>query len=167
MANITTFEYDNKIWKQTGDRYFCDGKPTKKALFLDALAKSLESEDGGDTPEAPQQEAPKSESTTEQAGAFTIVTDKRGRMSFKRDKTILMMVQPTKTHYTVYVSKTIALKPEDVCEKLKDYKVTAVVNPTFKLKEGKDPYSVKATLTEATRNDLPDVLEAILAEEEA
>lgn len=158
MANITTFtSKDNKTYEKKGKKYLCDGQPTTKDVFEAELAKSLEPDDQPDAEPAPAEDTPAPELD------YTISTDTRGRMSYKKDKTILMMVQPAKTHFTLYISKSLVSTPEQVAEKLANFKVVPVVNPTFKKKEGKDPYSVKATLTEATRNDLPAILAAIRA----
>lgn len=160
---INSYDYNGKHYERKGNNYYCDGERIKKAQYEEDLAKSLEPEDEP-TPDAPA-EAPTPEPAPEVD--YTVTTDNRGRMSYKKDRTILMMVQPAKTHFTLYISKTLVSTPEQVSKKLANFKVEPVVNPTFKLKEGKDPYSVKATLTEATRNDLPDILAAIRAPEQA
>lgn len=90
--------------------------------------------------------------------SITLTEDKRGRMTFKLDKSTVMMVQPAKTHYTVYISKSFLLKPEDIKSALPKFKIEAVVNPTYKLHNGKDPFSIKATLTDATKTDFPAIL---------
>lgn len=156
---INSYDYNGKHYERKGNNYYCGGERIKKAQYEEDLAKSLETPEDEAPAEDTPAEAPTPEPTPEVD--YTVSTDNRGRMSYKKDRTILMMVQPAKTHFTLYISKTLVSTPEQVADKLKNFKVVPVVNPTYKLKEGKDPYSVKATLTEATRNDLPDILAAL------
>lgn len=157
---INSYDYNGKHYERKGNNYYCDGERIKKAQYEEDLAKSLEPEDEP-TPDAPAEETPAPAPEPTPEVDYTVSVDNRGRISYKKDRTILMMVQPCRTHYTLYISKSLVSTPEQVAEKLANFKVVPVVNPTFKLKEGKDPYSVKATLTEATRNDLPDILAAL------
>lgn len=159
MANITfTLGTDN--YKKSGKNCYCNGKSIKADVWEAKYKEYLEVDEDEAPAEKPAEEPAPAEAPELD---YTVTTDTRGRMSYKKDKTILMMVQPCRTHFTLYISKSLVSTPEQVAEKLKNFKVEPVVNPTFKLKEGKDPYSVKATLTEATRNDLPEILAAIRA----
>ena len=163
---MTTFTINNIEWKTNDKNYFAkvvDGKtiPAKREEYEAAKAE-FDKGQPAPAPEAKTKKPAKPVVPTKKGLEYTISEDTRGRISYKQDKTILVMVQPAKTHFTLYVSKSVLSKPEEVLDALKKYKVEAMVNPTFKRNEGRDPFSVKATLREATRDQLPDVLEAII-----
>lgn len=95
---------------------------------------------------------------------YTTNTDTRGRVTYKQDKTVITMVQPAKTHYTVYVSKHLLATPDQVIDALKStFKIEAKVNPTYIVNKGHDAFSVKATITGATPDQLDNMVDLLIA----
>lgn len=178
---MTTFELNNVTFKTNDKNYFgkvIDGKTfnISRAEYNEAKAKfDAQTPAEPAEPEAPTEpqtpEAPKTPAEPKPAKAvvltrrgteYTISEDTRGRITFKQEKTIIAMVQPAKTHFTVYVSKHLLSTPEQVIDALSKFTTEAKVNPTFKKKEGRDPFSVKATVTGALRTDVNEMVNLLI-----
>ncbi len=176
---MTTFEINNVTYKSNDKNYFAKivdnkTKQIKRPEYEAALAEYENSKNTPAEPETPAPEAPdtpapeapkpaKAVVLTRRGTEYTISEDTRGRISFKQEKTILAMVQPAKTHFTVYVSKHLLSTPEQVVEALSKFSTEAKVNPTFKKKEGRDPFSVKATVKGALRTDVEEMVDLLIA----
>lgn len=175
---MTTFTFNNVTFKTNDKNYFgkvIDGKtlPITREEYNDAKAQfdaqTPEEPQAPAKPEAPKTPAPeapkpaKAVVLTRRGTEYTISEDTRGRITFKQEKTILAMVQPAKTHFTVYVSKHLLSTPEQVIDALSKFTTEAKVNPTFKKKEGRDPFSVKATVKGALRTDVEEMVNLLIA----
>ena len=169
---MTTFTFENVTFKTNDKNYFgkvVDGKTftISRAEYNEAKAKfDAQAPAEPEAPETPAPEAPKPAKAvvlTRRGTEYTISEDTRGRISFKQEKTILAMVQPAKTHFTVYVSKHLLSTPEQVIDALSKFTTEAKVNPTFKKKEGRDPFSVKATVKGALRTDVEEMVDLLIA----
>ena len=169
---MTTFTFENVTFKTNDKNYFgkvVDGKTftISRAEYNEAKAKfDAQAPEEPQAPETPAPEAPKPAKAvvlTRRGTEYTISEDTRGRISFKQEKTILAMVQPAKTHFTVYVSKHLLSTPEQVIDALSKFTTEAKVNPTFKKKEGRDPFSVKATVKGALRTDVEEMVDLLIA----
>lgn len=172
---MTTFTFNNVTFKTNDKNYFgkvIDGKTftISRAEYNEAKAQfdaqTPEEPQAPETPNTPAPEAPKPAKAvvlTRRGTEYTISEDTRGRISFKQEKTILAMVQPAKTHFTVYVSKHLLSTPEQVIDALSKFTTEAKVNPTFKKKEGRDPFSVKATVKGALRTDVEEMVNLLIA----
>jgi hypothetical protein len=172
---MTTFTLNNATYKTNGKNYFgvvINGKT--KSISREEFEKAQaefdaqtpEEPQAPETPDTPAPEAPKPAKAvvlTRRGTEYTISEDTRGRISFKQEKTILAMVQPAKTHFTVYVSKHLLSTPEQVNDALSKFTTEAKVNPTFKKKEGRDPFSVKATVKGALRTDVEEMVNLLIA----
>lgn len=168
---MTTFVLNNVTFKTNDKNYFgkvVEGKTHSISREEYAEAKAqFDALTPAQAPEAPKSEDKKKSPAkpvvpTLKSKDYTITEDTRGRISYKQDNTILAMVQPAKTHFTVYISKQVLTTPAQAIDALKKFGAEAVVNPTFKRNKGRDPFSVKATVTEATRNDLPEIVDLLI-----
>ena len=130
-------------------------------------------QDAPETPEAPKTERkPKGQRFDAEAKAitlaplakeYTIKEDARGRIAYMQDKAKIVGIQPAKDHYTVYISKHLLATPEQVMAALKDtFKIEAKVNPTYIVNKGHDSFSVKATVTNATRDQLDNLVDLLI-----
>jgi lipoprotein-anchoring transpeptidase ErfK/SrfK len=166
---MTTFVLNNVTFKTNDKNYFgkvIDGKtlPITREEYTEAKAQfDAQAPAEPEAPKTPAEPKPaKAVVLTRRGTEYTISEDTRGRITFKQEKTIIAMVQPAKTHFTVYVSKHLLTTPDQVIDALSKFSADAKVNPTFKKKDGRDPFSVKATVTGALRTDVNEMVNLLI-----